>query len=167
MMFSCKPVNSAAKRTFCPPRPIANASWSSATITSTEFNSSSITMRLTCAGESALITNCAVSSDHSTTSMRSPPISLDTAFTREPRTPMHVPCGSMRWSRANTAILARWPGSRATSLISNKPSAISGTSCANSSRTKSGAERLNNTCLRPPLNSSSFQNSARMRSPPR
>ena len=96
MMFNCHSVRSEAKRTFCPPRPMASASWSSATTTSTACLSSSITMRVTSAGESALITNCAVSGDHNTTSIRSPDNSLLTAFTREPRTPMQVPCGSIR-----------------------------------------------------------------------
>lgn len=40
--------------------------------------------------------------------MRSPDNSLLTALTREPRTPIQVPCGSMRWSLALTATLARW-----------------------------------------------------------
>ena len=147
---------------------MASASWSSATITSTACLSSSITIRLTSAGDSAFITNSAVSDDHSTTSMRSPANSLLTAFTREPRTPIQVPCGSMRWSLALTATFARWPGSRATSRISNKPSAISGTSISYSFARKSPEVRLRITCLRPVLPiSSTRKNSARIRSPPR
>ena len=37
-----------------------------------------------------------------------------------------------------TAILDRWPASRATATISTEPSAISGTSSANSLRTRFG-----------------------------
>ena len=59
MMFRCQPVSSEARRTFCPPLPMASASWSSSTTTSIEWRSSSTTMELTSAGASALITNCA------------------------------------------------------------------------------------------------------------
>jgi len=128
MMLSCQPVSSEARRTFCPPLPMASASWSSSTTTSIEWRSSSTTMELTSAGASALITNCAASGDQRMMSTRSPASSWVTACTREPRMPTHVPTGSMRWSFDLTAILARRPGSRAAALISRRPSSISGTS---------------------------------------
>ena len=96
-------------------------------------------MLCTSAGASALMTNFAGSSEHRTMSTRSPASSLVTAVTREPRMPMHVPCGSSRGSFDLTAILARMPGSRAAALISISPSSISGTSSSNSRTRKSGA----------------------------
>ncbi len=57
--------------------------------------SSSTTIDETFAGASAPMTNCAGSSDHSTMSTFSPPSSLRTACTREPRMPTQVPIGSM------------------------------------------------------------------------
>ena len=56
------------------------------------------TIDWTAAGASAPITNWAGSSDHSTMSTFSPPSSLRTACTREPRMPTQVPIGSMRLS---------------------------------------------------------------------
>ena len=75
----CQPVSSEARRTFCPLRPIAIARFSSSTTTSIECFSSSTTMLCTSAGASALTTNFAGSSDHSTMSTRSPASSLVTA----------------------------------------------------------------------------------------
>ena len=56
MMLSSHPVNSLARRTFWPPRPIACARFSSSTTTSMLCFSSSTTMLLTSAGASALMT---------------------------------------------------------------------------------------------------------------
>ena len=42
---------------------------------------------------------------------------------------------------ARTAILVRWPASRASAVISTEPSAISGTSSSKSLRTRPGCER--------------------------
>jgi hypothetical protein len=94
----------------------------------------------------APITNCAGSSDHSTMSMFSPPSSLRTACTREPRMPTHVPIGSMRLSYATTPIFARTPGSRAAALISSRPCSISGTSISNSFIRNSGDVRDSSIC---------------------
>ena len=46
-----------------------------------------------------------------------------------------------------TAILDRCPASRATATISTEPSTISGTSSANSLRTRFGCVRLNVICV--------------------
>jgi hypothetical protein len=74
--------------------------------------SSSTTIDEISAGASALMTNFAGSSENRMMSTRSPASSLVTAVTREPRMPMHVPCGSSRGSFDLTAIFARIPGSR-------------------------------------------------------
>ncbi|MPN04198.1 hypothetical protein SDC9_151434 [bioreactor metagenome] len=136
-----QPVSSEARRTFWPLRPMAMARLSSSTTTSMACFSSSTTMEETSAGDRAPMTNCAGSADHSTMSMFSPPISLRTAVTREPRRPTQVPIGSMRGSFDLTAILARMPGSRAQAFNSIRPSSISGTSSSNSLMTNSGAVR--------------------------
>ncbi|MNT40433.1 hypothetical protein D3C72_1767460 [compost metagenome] len=128
--------------------------------------SSSTTIDCTCAGASAPITNCAGSSDHSTMSTASPPISLRTAVTRVPRTPTQVPIGSMRLSCATTAILARTPGSRAAALISSRPCSISGTSFSKSLIRNSGAVRDSSICG-PRAARSTFRIYARTRSPVR
>src|SRR6476620_8231920 len=144
--LSCQPVRRLARRTFWPPLPIAWARRSSATARSIECFSSSTTMDCTSAGAIALMTNCAGLSLHRMMSTRSPLSSLDTACTREPRMPMQAPIGSVRWSCASTAILARSPGSRAQALISTRPCPTSGTSSLNSSIMNSGAVRLMNSC---------------------
>src|SRR6185312_5340565 len=95
--------------TFWPLRPIAIARFSSSTTTSMLCRSSSTTMLEISAGESALITSLAGSSENRTMSTRSPASSLVTAVTRDPRMPMQVPCGSSRGSFDFTAILARTP----------------------------------------------------------
>src|SRR5690606_30911387 len=79
---------------------------------------------------------------HTMMSMRSPDSSFETACTREPRMPTQAPTGSMRWSFDFTAILARWPGSRAAPMISMRPWPISGTSMVNSSSRKRRTARL-------------------------
>ena len=96
--FSCQPVRRLARRTFWPPLPMAWARRSSATARSIECLSSSTMIDCTSAGAMALITNWAGLSDHSTMSTRSPFSSFETAWTREPRMPMHAPIGSVRLS---------------------------------------------------------------------
>ena len=166
MRFSCQPVSSDARRTFWPLRPIAIARFSSSTTTSIACFSSSTRMLCTSAGASALMTNLAGSSENRMMSTRSPASSLVTAVTREPRMPMHVPCGSSRGSFDLTAIFARMPGSRAAALISIRPSSISGTSSSNSRTRNSGAMRDRMSCG-PLAVRSIFITYARMRSPTR
>jgi hypothetical protein len=142
LMF--QPVSWLARRTFCPPRPIACARLSSATATSMVVVSSSTTIDSTSAGAIALITSCAGLSSHSTMSTRSPSSSFDTACTREPRMPTQAPIGSMRPSLVFTAIFARRPGSRAAARISITCSLISGTSirtARSASRGRYGSSR--------------------------
>ena len=160
------PVISEARRTFWPLRPIAIARFSSSTTTSIACFSSSTTMLCTSAGASALTTSFAGSSDHSTMSTRSPASSLVTAVTREPRMPMHVPCGSRRGSLLFTAIFARMPGSRAAARISISPSSISGTSSSNRRIRNSGEMRDRMSCG-PFAVRSIFCTYARTRSPTR
>ncbi len=54
-------------------------------------------------------------------SMRSPPSSDTTAWTREPFSPTQAPTGSIDSSRLYTAIFVRPPTSRAISRISTIP----------------------------------------------
>ena len=108
------------------------------------------------AGESALATKRAASSLYGMMSMRSPRSSLTTMRTREPRGPTQAPTGSTPSACEMTAILQRpgdglpsrprAPVSRATYLISTRPSAISGTSSSNSLRTSSSLRRERITC---------------------
>ena len=93
---------------------------------------------VTFAGDSAFATNAGRSSDQSTMSIFSPASSAVTARTREPSSPMHAPFALTPGCVARTAILVRWPASRATEAISTSPCAISGTSSANSLRTRPG-----------------------------
>ena len=141
-----QPVSSLARRTFCPPRPMACDSRSSVTAMSIECASSSTTIDVTSAGCMALMTNCAMLSTHGMMSTRSPAISLDTACTRDPLMPTQAPTGSMRGSRLLTAIFARAPGSRAAPRIWMSPCPTSGTSILNSSIRNSGAVRDRNSC---------------------
>ena len=159
-----QPKTCEAKRTFWPLRPMASAKLSSATATSMLWLSSLITIRSTSAGSMALVTYWARFSSHSTTSMRSPESSLDTAMTRAPRIPMQAPRGSMRLSLERTAILAREPGSRATPMISMTSWPISGTSMRKSSAKNSGAVREHTSCGPLPSGLMSIK-STRMRSP--
>ncbi len=55
---------------------------------------------------------------------------------------MQAPFALMPGSVARTAILVRWPASRASDAISTIPDAISGTSSANNLRTSPGCVRL-------------------------
>ncbi len=135
------PVSFAASRTFCPPLPIANESWSSATSTFAWCSASSICMSNTFAGANALATYIAGSSDHSITSIFSPLISLVTVVTRTPRPPTHAPVGSTCGSFDATAILVLLPASRAIDFISTTPVAISGASISNKALTNCGCER--------------------------
>ena len=58
-----------------------------------------------------------------------------------PSGPTHAPTGSTAGSFDHTAIFDRWPGSRATALISTTPSAISGTSSSKSFLSRPGCVR--------------------------
>ncbi len=92
----------------------------------------------TLAGESAFMTKSYGSSEKGTMSIFSPLSSLTTWRTRAPRAPTQAPTGSTLESLDQTAILVRWPGSRAQARISTTPSAISGTSSLKSSRMSPG-----------------------------
>jgi hypothetical protein len=80
-------------------------------------------------------------------SIFSPASSLITPRTRAPTGPMHAPFGFTPGTVDRTAILDRWPASRATATISTDPSTISGTSSANNLRTRLGCVRLNVICV--------------------
>ena len=71
-------------------------------------------------------------------SIFSPASSLITPRTRAPIGPMHAPLGLTPDTVDRTAILERCPASRATATISTDPSTSSGTSRANSLRTRLG-----------------------------
>src|SRR6266571_2541651 len=137
LMSSFQPVSCAARRTFCPRRPMASESWSSGTMISIALFCSSSSTRVTSAGCSAFTTKRAGSSSQGTMSIFSPRSSCTTACTRLPFMPTQAPTGSTSPSREATAILVRPPGSRATASITTTPSAISGTSISNSLRTSS------------------------------
>ncbi|CNV45834.1 Uncharacterised protein [Mycobacterium tuberculosis] len=74
-------------------------------------------------------------------SIFSPDSSLITLRTRCPIGPMQAPLAFKPATLDRTAILERWPASRATATISTDPSAISGTSSENSLRTRLGCVR--------------------------
>ena len=74
-------------------------------------------------------------------SIFSPFNSFMTARTREPIGPMLAPFALTPGDFEVTAILERCPSSRAMAAICTVPSAISGTSSANSLRTRLGCER--------------------------
>jgi hypothetical protein len=65
-------------------------------------------------------------------SIFSPRSSETTIRTRDPRGPTQAPTGSTPSACETTAIFDRYPGSRATLVISTSPSAISGTSSSKS-----------------------------------
>ena len=69
-----------------------------------------------------------------------------TARTRCPIGPMQAPFADTSGLCDSTAILVRWPASRATALISTVPSAISGTSSLNNFSTRPGCVRETTTC---------------------
>ena len=71
-------------------------------------------------------------------SIFSPCSSVMTLRTREPIGPMQAPLALTPGRFDRTAIFVRWPASRAIAAISTVPSAISGTSSANSLRTRLG-----------------------------
>ena len=79
-------------------------------------------------------------------SIFSPRSSLTTMRTRAPRAPTQAPTGSTLGSLDQTAILVRWPGSRAQALISTMPSAISGTSSSKRRLMRPGWVRLTTIC---------------------
>ena len=140
------PVRRAAKRAFWPSLPMARLSWLSGTITSAWVPSSLMMTATTLAGDRALATKSARSSLNGTMSIFSPRSSLTTMRTRPPRAPTQAPTGSTLWSLLHTAILVRWPGSRAQPLISTMPSAISGTSSSNRRLMSPGCVRLTTIC---------------------
>ncbi len=78
------------------------------------------------------------SSDQSTMSIFSPWSSDITLRTRWPIGPMQAPFALTPGTVDLTAILVRWPASRAMAVISTDPSAISGTSRAKSFFTRFG-----------------------------
>ena len=79
-------------------------------------------------------------------SIFSPCSSAITARTRWPIGPMQEPLALGPATVVRTAIFVRWPDSRASAAISTRPSAISGTSRANSLRTSPGCERDSPIC---------------------
>ena len=79
-------------------------------------------------------------------SIFSPASSLITSRTRAPIGPMQAPFGLTPGTVDRTAILERCPASRATAAISTDPSASSGTSSANSLRTRFGWVRRSVIC---------------------
>ena len=79
-------------------------------------------------------------------SIFSPCSSLMTLRTRWPIGPMQAPLAFSPGTLVRTAIFERCPASRATATISTLPSAISGTSRANSLRTRFGWVRETVTC---------------------
>ena len=79
-------------------------------------------------------------------SIFSPCSSLITLRTRWPMGPMQAPLALTPCRLDFTAIFVRWPASRAMAQISTVPSAISGTSSANSLRTRLGCDRDSVTC---------------------
>ncbi len=106
-------VNFAARRAFCPERPMASESWSSITTTEAVLPPgllSSTVTHITLGRLSALVMSVSGSSLHSTTSMRSPCSSREIVWMRMPRMPA-APTGSIPGWRAETATLARVPAS--------------------------------------------------------
>ena len=126
--FRSHPVSWLASFTFWPPLPIAWESFSSSTAISILFDSSSITIDKTAAGDIALITNWAGLSSHKIMSILSPAISFETDCTLEPLIPTQAPTGSSLGSLDLTAIFALTPGSLAALKISIKSWPTSGTS---------------------------------------
>src|SRR6184192_4366540 len=145
-MSTFQPVRRAASRALSPSLPIASASWSFGTTTVASRLSSSTKTSRTRAGDSAFAMNRAGSVFHGMMSIFSPRSSDTTMRTREPRGPTHAPTGSTPWACDSTAILERYPGSRATPRISTSPSAISGTSSSKSVLISSGSRRERITC---------------------
>ena len=142
------PVSRAASRAFCPSLPIARESWKSGTITrAVRVRASRTLTETTFDGDRALPTNVAGSSDQSMMSIFSPASSLITPRTRAPIGPMHAPFGLTPGTVDRTAILVRCPASRATATISTDPSTSSGTSSANSLRTRFGCVRESVICV--------------------
>ena len=104
-------------------------------------SASTTSTALTWAGDRAWATISAGSSDQSTMSIFSPCSSDITLRTRWPIGPMQAPLALTPEAVDLTAILVRCPASRAIAAISTVPSAISGTSRANSFFTRLGWER--------------------------
>src|SRR5690606_30030373 len=109
------PGKRAASRAVWPSFPNARVSTKSGTTTRAVLVRSSITRtETTFAGESAFPTNVAGSSEWSMMSIFSPASSLITLRTRAPTGPMHAPLALTPGTVDRTAILVRWPASRAT-----------------------------------------------------
>ena len=138
-----QPVNLEARRTFCPRFPMATDKYSSGTITSIDRLTSSITTREISAGARALHTNFAGSLRQGMISIFSPLNSWTTLWTRVPFIPTHAPTGSISESLDVTAIFARFPGSRAATIMVTMPSLISGTSVLNRATRNRGCLRDN------------------------
>ena len=84
-----------ARRTFCPFRPMASESWSSSTTAVITCRAVSDITFATRAGASARRAKTSGSGCQGTMSIRSPPNSDTTAWTREPLSPTQAPTGSM------------------------------------------------------------------------
>ena len=140
----------AARRAFCPSRPMARESLSSGTTAMADFSSTCVT-ETTLAGESALAMNSRGFSLHRMMSTFSPPSSSTTAFTRAPLLPTHAPTASTCASSLKIAILVRCPASREMDLMTTAPDLISGTSISNRRLTKPAAARDTRTCALRPL----------------
>jgi len=124
LMSIRQPVSLAARRAFCPSRPIARLNWSSGTITVAVLPPGARSFRytpVTRAGLMALAMKMAGSAFHSITSIFSLLSSLTIAWMRTPLMPTQAPTGSIPGWVAETATLARSPGSRAMERISTTP----------------------------------------------
>ena len=142
-----QPVSRAASRAFWPSRPIASDSWKSGTTTRTAWLAAIddlcgdrvrgrqrvADVRGRVLGPVDDVDLLAVQFGH------------DVAHPLAHRTDAGA-LGVQPGTELRTAILLRWPASRATPTISTLPSAISGTSSANSFLTRLGWVRLTVTC---------------------
>src|SRR5438105_224429 len=117
LMSIRKPVSFAARRAFCPSRPIASESWLRGTSTVAVRVMRSIVTLSALAGPRAAATNASASSDQGTMSTCSLASSLRIARCRTPFGPTHAPTGSRPGSVEDTAIFVRRPGSRALEVM--------------------------------------------------
>ena len=122
LMSILYPVRRAARRAFCPSRPIARESWSSGTRTRHALLSPISSTSITSAGASAAAMNSLGSSLYWMMSIFSPRSSSTTWLTRPPRGPTHAPMASTSSLLDETAIFVRLPGSRAMERTSTMPS---------------------------------------------
>src|SRR3989442_563646 len=140
------PVSLAARRAFCPSRPIARDSWLRGTSTVAVRVMRSIVTLSTLAGPRAAATKDSESSDQGTMSTCSFASSLRIARCRTPLGPTQAPTGSRPGSLDDTAIFVRRPGSRAMARIWTVPALISGTSASSSRWTNARDARDTLTC---------------------